>query len=480
VTTVATMSEPTPPSGVAAKRSHGPVLLLACGATFLAMLDATVANLALPDLRGDFADTPVTQLSWVISLYAILVAALLTPAGRLADVVGRRRLYVAGVGLFTAMSLLCAVAPTLGVLLSARALQGAGAAAMIPASLAILLVDSPPERRAGAIGLWSAAGALAAAVGPSVGGVLVDAFGWRSVFLINLPVGLVLARKARGLPAAAAGGRLPDLAGGSVLAGGIALLVLGVTQGPAWHWGDARTVAALLAGAAALAVALARAARHPVPALEIGLWRSRTYAMANLTSLLYGAALYAWLLTGVLFLTQVWGYSELQAGLAMTPGAVAAAAAAVAVGRRRTAGTARAAVAGGGVLFAAVGLWLAVAVPEQPHLVTVWIPAGILVGAAMGALTTGISSAAALSVKPPQFAVATGLNLTARQFGGALGIAVMAVILQTRAGIGGFRDVYVFCGLLALGAAGSGLGLRIAAAPAQVGRPASALAQGRA
>ncbi|WP_131763171.1 MFS transporter, partial [Actinomadura fibrosa] len=145
-----------PPGPAAAARRGVPVL--AAGATFLAMLDATVANLAVPDLHTDFRDATLSGLTWVITLYAVLFAALLAPAGRLADIVGRRTLFQTGVGLFTLASLACAAAPNLPVLLATRGLQGAAAAAMIPASLALLLHDTPPERRAGAIGLWSAAG----------------------------------------------------------------------------------------------------------------------------------------------------------------------------------------------------------------------------------------------------------------------------------------------------------------------------------
>src|SRR5215207_8477028 len=151
-------------------------LLLACGGSFLAFLDVTITNLAVPDLAGDFS-VGVTSLSWVVTLYTILFAALLAPAGRLADVVGRRRLFVAGVTTFTAASLVAAVAPTFGVLLAARAVQGVGAALLMPASLAFVLADTPPTQRTAAIGLWSASASAAAALGPAVGGVLVDTLG---------------------------------------------------------------------------------------------------------------------------------------------------------------------------------------------------------------------------------------------------------------------------------------------------------------
>jgi EmrB/QacA subfamily drug resistance transporter len=446
------------------------VLTLAAGAAFLAMLDATVTNLAVSDLGHDFG-SPIAGLSWVVSAYFIAFAALLTPAGRMAGVLGLRRLYVAGVGLFTLMSAVCAVAPSLGILIGARALQGAGAAAMIPASLAILLVAVPAERRTGAIGLWSAAAALAAAAGPAVGGILVDVFGWRSVFVINLPLGLALVAAARSLPVTATGARRPDLLGTALLVGGIAAVVLGLTEGTQWGWGAPATLGALAAGSVATLVALVRSGRVPVPAIEVGLWRSRTFAIANVASLLYGLALYPWMLLGVLVLTNVWGYSPLEAGLAMSPAAVIAAVCAVIAGRLSArVGTRAIVVVGGAVLFAAA-LWIALVLPQESNFLGLWLPGGVLIGIGTGALTTGTSTAAALSVAPARFADATGLNTTARQLGGALGIAALAVLLPAAADLNDYTHVYVFCALASAGAGLAGLALaRPARAPVLGGR----------
>ena len=196
-------------AAIPAPRRAGGVLGVAAGAAFLALLDTTVANLAVADVQGDFAGTSVGAATWIITIYAVVFAACLAPAGRVADVVGRRTLLLAGVSAFTVLSLACALAPSLGVLLGARALQGAAAAAMIPASLAVVLADTPPERRAAAIGAWSAAGALAAAAGPAIGGVLVDTVGWRALFLINVPIGFAIVLGTRALPSGGAGGRFP-------------------------------------------------------------------------------------------------------------------------------------------------------------------------------------------------------------------------------------------------------------------------------
>jgi EmrB/QacA subfamily drug resistance transporter len=434
----------------AAQQSERSVLLVAAGAAFLALLDTTVASLAVADVRSDFGGASVGGATWVITIYAVTFAAFLAPAGRVADVLGRRTLMLAGVGTFTAMSLLAALAPSLPVLLAARALQGIGAAAMIPASLAVVLADTPPERRAAAIGAWSAAGALAAAAGPALGGVLVDALGWRSLFLVNVPFGLAIVAGTLLIPRThATPGRLPDPAGIVLLGTGVGALALGTAQGPEWGWASADTLIVLGSGVLAVVAALVRSTRHVAPAIETRLWRTRSFALANLASLFYGAALFPWLLVGVLFLIGVWDYSPLEAGLAMTPGAVVASVVALRAGPVVRRHGARAVIASGALVLASAGLLCALALPATPSFLTFWLPVGALIGVGTGAITTGVSTAAALSVAPPRFAAAVGLNQTGRQVGGALGVAALAALLNGRigagAGVAPYADVYLFC-----------------------------------
>jgi EmrB/QacA subfamily drug resistance transporter len=437
------------------------VLLVAAGAAFLALLDTTVANLAVSDVRGDFAGTSVGGATWLITIYAVVFAALLAPAGRVADVVGRRALLRAGVSAFTLFSLACALAPSLELLLVSRALQGAAAAAMIPASLAVVLMDARPEKRAAAIGLWSAAGALAAAAGPAIGGVLVDGVGWRALFLINVPVGLAIVFGTRLVPRSAPRrAPLPDAAGTLLLGAGIGAAALGISQGPDWGWSDERTVFALVAGGLAVAAALRRSAHHPRPAIETVLWRSRSFATANLASLLYGSALFPWMLVGVLFLVGAWGYSPLEAGLSMTPGAVIAAAVALRAGPVVARRGPWVVIAAGAVVLGTAGLLCAVALPAQPAFLAFWLPLAVPIGVGTGAITTGVSTAAALSVAPERFAAAVGLNQTGRQVGGALGVAVLAALLDDpAAGIGPYTHVYAFCTLATFAVAATALWL---------------------
>lgn len=424
-------------------------LVLACGASFIALLDVTIANLAIPDLTRDFEGRDVGDLSWVVTAYTVLFAALLAPSGRLADAAGRRRLYLAGMAVFTAASAVASAAWSLEALVAARAVQGAGAALILPASLAFVLADTPPARRAAAIGLWSAAASVAAAAGPAVGGVLVDVAGWRSLFLLNVPIGAALVAGALRIPGGGgAGTRVPDVAGTVLLAAGIGLVVLAMTEAERWGWTSGPVLAAFGGGAAALAAALARSRRHEAPAVEVDLWRNGTYAAANVVSLLFGVALLGSMFAGVLFLTAVWGYTPLEAGLGMTPGALAAAAVGIAIGRSQRRPSARALVVGGTLLSVLSSGLLAVVASGEPQYVAVWLPAALLMGTGVGAVSVGVSSAAALSVAPQRFATATGLNIAARH--GAIGVAAVAVLLHDGSGIDEFRSVYVLFTLASL------------------------------
>lgn len=452
-----------PGPGPGPRARPGFVLLLSAGATFVAFLDTTVVNVAFPDLARSFPAAGVSDLSWVVSSYAVLFAALLTPAGRIADALGRKKVFLLSLAAFTAASALCAAAPGLPWLIAARALQGAAAAGMIPAALGLVLATTPPAGLAAAIGAWGAAGSMASAVGPALGGVLVDAFGWRSVFLINVPVGaLLVVAGMRGLPErTGTQRRLPDPLGTLSVILGIGALVLGLTKGSDWGWGAASTVATTAGGLGLIGVALVRSAHQETPAIETGLFRNRTFAVASGASAFAGAALFAWLLSSPLFLTAEWHYSVLKAGFAVTPGAFTSAIAAVVVGRRAKPRQLPAVVAVSMASFAAVSFWTWAQLGTETRFLALWLPMGLVGGAAFGATLTALSTAAATSLPPQQFASGVGMSTTARQLGGALGVAATASVIAAH-GLGGataFREVFLICAVLALVAAAIGMSL---------------------
>ncbi|MGV9409593.1 MFS transporter [Nocardia sp. NPDC003693] len=441
----------------AARRASRRALLVACGAAFVAFLDLSVVNIAFPAMARDFPATTPTTLTWVVSGYAVAFAALLTPAGQLADALGRGRVFLYALAGFAVTSLLCALAPNAEWLIAGRFLQGATAAFLIPAGLALVLGVTAPERIGVAMAAWTAAGGFAATVGPAVGGALVEWFGWRSVFVINVPIVAVLIAAGFGL---AAGDRrerdgLPDLIGTAATAAGIGALVAAVTEGQGWGWDSWRTLACGIGGAVLLGLALWRSRRHPRPAIAVGLWRSHRYALVNATAFVFGATMFAWLLAGPLWLDSVWHYSVLESAGAMTIGAIASMITAVAAGRAPEAWQRWAGVLGA-LMFAAATFFMSTdAWNGTPALWSAWLPAGLLGGGGIGLVITVLGTAAARSLPPERFAAGVGMNLTARQSGGALGVALLAAVFAAHPGdaLAAFHTLFALGAVIALVAA---------------------------
>jgi NTE family protein len=417
------------------RRDPWPVFWLAALGTFLAYLDVTIVNIAFPDIAGDFDESGLGALSWVVNGYALAFAALLVVLGRAADRIGRRRIYLTGVGVFALASAACAVATSPGALVAARTVQGAAAAAMIPAALGLLLTAFPPQKWAAAIAAWGAVGAVAAALGPPLGGLLTDAGSWRLIFLINIPVGLATIvlgvrwlRESRAVETAP-----PDLPGAALLAGATGALALGLVQGDAWGWTSAATLGSFAAALVIGWVLVLRTRRIAAPVLEPALLRSRWVRAANAGTVAFGAALFASQLCAVLFLTGVWGYSTLEAGLAAVPGALAAAVAAPIGGRwasRSGPGTVGAA---GAALWTASLAWVIATAGESPQFLLVWLPYGIAGGAGIGLGMPALIGATAAGLPPTRFATGMALATTARQLGAVLGVALLVAVIGTPA-----------------------------------------------
>ncbi|QIX48997.1 MFS transporter [Rhodococcus sp. DMU1] len=409
----------------------GPLLAVLSGAPFVASLDLFVLNVALGDIGTSYPGSSLGELSWVLSGYAIVYAALLVPLGRWADRIGRRRGFLAGLGLFTVASAACALSPSLWVLVICRLFQAVGAAALTPASLGLLVSAVPEARRAGAVRIWAATGAAAAAFGPVVGGLLVEV-SWRWAFLINVPIGILLLAVARrvvpDIRPVDSGTRL-DLAGAALLTLGIGALALGLVQGPEWGWDDVRILAAFVVAAGALLLFAHVNARHPAPLIEPSLLAVRSFSWSNVTALIFSATFAAGLLANVLWVQQVWGYSALRTGLAVAPGPLMVplfAAVGQVLARRFTPG---AIAAAGCVLWGAgAGLVLATVGPE-PEYATALLPGWLIGGVGMGLALPTILSAATAQLPPARTATGSAIVTMSRQLGTVLGISVLVAIL---------------------------------------------------
>ena len=429
------------------------LLVVVSVAAFMASLDLFIVNIAFPDIRADFEGTSVAGVSWVLNAYAIVFAALLVPAGRLADRVGRRRGFLAGLGIFLVGSALAGLAPSIETLVAARVLQAAGAALLMPTSLALLLPAFPPAERAAAIGIWAAVGGVAAAAGPPLGGLLVEG-SWRLVFLVNVPVGLGAAWYAVRLLAESREehpGAWPDVLGTILLTAAIGALALALVEAPDWGWDDTRTLAAFAASAVGLGLFLARSARHPSPVVDLEMLRVRSFAAANAAAVLFFVAFAAMLLGLVLFLTAVRGDAVLEAGLKIAPGPIMAAVFAVLSGRRAAAvGQSRLAAAGALVFAAGSGWWLWQLDPGASYAAGM-LPGMLLTGVGVGFVLPSLSSAAASSLPPDRFATGTAVLTMSRQVGSVLGVALLVAVLGDTAAAD-FEDAWLLM-VLASGAA---------------------------
>ena len=409
------------------------IVLVLSLAVFMASLDLFIVNLAFPYIGRQFTGTSLSSLSWVLNGYTIVFAAVLVPAGRWADRVGRRRLFVAGMITFSLGSLLCGVAPGVLALIGARVIQAGGAGLMVPASLSLVLASVPGPARARAIGTWSALGALGAALGPVIGGSLVQV-SWRWVFWINLPVGLAgVLLAARVIPESKdehLRGR-PDLAGAALLAAAVGLLAFALVKAPDWGWGSIRFFGLLLAAVACGAAMVSRSQRHHSPVIELGLLRSRTFSGTFAASILYYAGFGAFVLNSVEFLTGEWHYSAVRAGLAIGPGPLMVLPFARLVAPRlaaRIGGAGRVAVLGCLVNAASQLLWLS-QMQAHPAYLTHLFPAQLLGGAGVGLAIPSLLSAGSAALPPDRFGTGSGVLNMARQVGTVLGVAGLVAIL---------------------------------------------------
>ncbi|WP_455359425.1 MFS transporter [Streptomyces sp. SYSU K21746] len=411
------------------------VVLAACAGQFLVVLDISVVNVALPSMRtglglGDLG------LQWVVNAYSIAFAGFLLLGGRAADIYGRKRMFLIGLGLFTAASLAGGLAQEGWQLLAARAAQGLGAAVVAPATLT-LLTSAVPEgpARARAIGTWTAVGAGGGAAGGLVGGALTELLSWRWVLLINVPVGaVVLVCAALWLAESRAGGRRRiDLPGAVLVTGGLAVFAYGIAQTEAEGWTAAATLLPLLAGLALLGVFVAVEARTKVPLMPLKVFRVRTVSAANAAMFGCGSAMFCMWYFMTLYAQNVLGYTPLGAGLALIPSSLA-----VVLGSklapRLMARTGARNLALIGTLVATAGFgWQSTMGADGTYLTAVLGP-GLLMMFGGGLAATPLAALATAGAAPGDAGLVSGLINTSRTMGGALGLAVLSTVAASRTG----------------------------------------------
>jgi EmrB/QacA subfamily drug resistance transporter len=422
------------PSAVRTEPNRWLVLAIVCLAQFMVVLDATIVNIALPSIQDglSFSDA---DLQWVINAYTLVFGGFLLLGGRAADLLGRKRLFVAGVVVFALASLLNGLAQSSGMLIAGRALQGLGGALVSPAALSIIMTTFPgTQERTRALGVWSAIAAGGAAFGLLLGGVLTDLLSWEWIFFVNVPVGIAaLVAALRVVPESRDENahRSFDVAGAFSVTGGLMVLVYAIVKAQEFGWGSGRTLGLIGVAAALLAAFVAIELRSKAPLIRLDIFRRRALTAANVAMMFVAAGMFSMFFFASLYVQDVLGYSPLKAGLAFLPvtagiiGGAALAQAGIARFGPRAVGTA-------GLLVATAGMLVLTGLPVHGSYVSDLLVGLFPMSLGMGLTFVPVTLLATAGVSAEDSGLASGLLNTAQQIGGALGLAVLSTLSASR------------------------------------------------
>ncbi len=409
------------------------VLLIVCAAVVLASLDLFIVNVALPTIARDLDQPNLGALSWVLNGYAIVYAALLVLFGRLAEGRSRELGFLIGVAVFTAASAACGLTNSVAGLVVFRLVQAAGAALLTPTSLSLILATTESDRRHGAVRTWTAVGGAAAALGPVIGGLLV-AISWRWVFFVNVPIGVAALIYGwihlPNVPGHAV--KAPDWFGAALITGGVGLLSLGLVQGNAWGWGSSKVIGSLVASALLLGWFVLRLNRHDNPLIDPKLFRNRMFSGASAVSLVFSVAFGAMLLSVVLWMQDVWGWSALKTGLAFAPGPLMVPLFGLLVAGRLIAKLGPGRVIGIGATVFAIGIgWLIYGATLQPNYLGQVLPGALCTGIGVGLTLPTFMATGTFSLPPHALATGSAVINMLRQVGLAIGVSVFIAVVGT-------------------------------------------------
>jgi EmrB/QacA subfamily drug resistance transporter len=410
------------------------VLVIACMAQFMVVLDATVVNIALPSVQRGLHFSPA-NLQWIVNGYTLVFGGFLLLGGRAADLIGRKRLFVAGVLLFSVASLINGFAQSSGMLIGGRALQGLGGALVSPAALAIITTTfSDAGERTKALGVWSAIAASGAAVGLLMGGVLTDIASWRWVFFVNVPVGVITIALAMRYVAESrieVENRSFDLAGAVSVTGGLVVLVYAIVKAQSYGWGSAKTIGLLAVAVALLAIFMTIEARSKAPLMRLSIFRVRALAVADIVLLLVASGMFGMFFFASLYVQEILGYSPLRAGLAFLPvtaGIIIGAGVAQQLIKRvgvRNVSTA-------GIALASAGMLVLTQLPVHGSYVSDLLVGLLPMSLGMGLTFVPITLMGTSGVTDEDAGLASGLFNTAQQVGGSLGLAILSTLAASQ------------------------------------------------
>ncbi|MFV0306749.1 MAG: DHA2 family efflux MFS transporter permease subunit [Desertimonas sp.] len=444
-------------------------LAIASLATLATFLDTTVLFVAFPDISATFAGASPATMSWVLNAYTIVFAAVLIPAGKLADRLGHRRAFLAGSTLFTAASMACGLAPTVELLIAFRIAQAVGSAALIPASLALVMHAFSHRDLPRAVAIWGVTGAIAGALGPTLGAAVVESFGWRWAFYINLPVGVytVVAGRRSLEESADPDTRVPSVTGVVLVVAAAGLVSWGIVGSDDVGWLAPRTIGVLAAGLALVAAFVVHQRRTTAPALNLELFRIRNFAWSNVAMLVFGTAFSTLFFGSILFLTDEWGWSILRAGVGVAPGPIVVGVTAPFLGRLAGRIGQRPILVAGGLLYAASGAYRIMFLSADAHYLADYFPSMVLSGVGVACVFPQLSSVVAQALPANRRGVGGAALQAGRQFGGTFGVALTIAMVGSATGLAAYDRVW---GIIIVGGLATSL-LAVPLRTAQGGQP---------
>lgn len=408
------------------------VFAIASIAIFMSSLDTTILYAGFNNILRSFPSSSAADLSWAMSGYSIVYAAMLIPAGGIADKYGRKKVFMFGTMLFITASLACGASPTVFWLIVARVFQSIGACLLTPAALALVLEAFPREKRMVAMGAWGAVGALAAALGPGIGSFIIDVGGWEWAFFINIPIGLFCIWQSFTILHESVQPREKmrlDLVGMLQLIIGVGAIAFGIVEMKSANWSQSELIGIIVLGLVIILSYIPWAKINPEPLFDLSLFKNKTFLFANLAGISFGIAFSIMFFSFFFWMKNIWHYSLTMAGTAIMPGPLMVVPTAIISGKIASKIGHRPLLITGAITYALSGLWYLLIPDQSPDYISEWLPGLLLSGISVGLVMPSLSAAAVFGLPPKDYAVGSAINNAVRQIGAVIGVSITVLLL---------------------------------------------------
>jgi EmrB/QacA subfamily drug resistance transporter len=430
------------------------VFAIASIAIFMASLDTTILYAGFNNILQSFPNSKATDLSWAMSGYSIVYAAMLIPAGGIADKYGRKKVFMLGTLLFITASFACGISPSVFCLIVARVFQSIGACLLSPAALALVLEAFPKEKRMIAMGAWGAVGALAAALGPGIGSYIIDVGGWEWAFFINIPIGLFCIWQSSKILHESVQPREKmrlDWLGMLQLIIGVGAIAFGIVEMKSVDWSQSELVGIIVLGLVVILSYIPWAKFNPEPLFDLGLFKNKTFLFSNLAGITFGIAFSIMFFSFFFWMKNIWHLNQTLAGAAIMPGPLTVVPTAIISGRITSKIGHRPLLITGAITYALSGLWFLLIPDAGPNYVRDWLPGLLLSGMSVGLVMPSLSAAAVFGLPPKDYAVGSAINHAIRQIGTVIGVSITVLFLaKSQLQIADFKPTYLIHIALAL------------------------------